>query len=161
MIPTPEVKKAQYGIEIGQYFSIIECNRTKANFWFDLALLTILLSAITSAFANIHLHKWLGGGMAIAVLIHLILHWRWIQAISKQFLNKMPFQLWLKAILNILSLAVFLLLILSGAVVALIYAPGVTHFHEMCFLNFLALMLFHLTLNWKWLASKVKYRRIK
>jgi hypothetical protein len=161
MIPTPEVKKAQYGIEIGQYFSIIERNRTKANFWFDLVLLTSLLFTITSAFANIHLHQWLGGGMAIAVSIHLILHWRWIQAISKRFLNKMSFQLRLKAVLNVLTLTVFLLLILSGAVVALIYAPGVTHFHEMCFLIFLTLMLFHLTLNWKWPVSKVRYRQIK
>lgn len=99
--------------------------------------------------------------MAMAVLIHLILHWRWIQAINKQFLRRMSFQLRLKAVLNVLILTIFLLLILSGAVVALIYAPGVTHFHEVCFFIFLALMLFHLTLNWKWVESKVKYRRIK
>lgn len=155
MIPRPEVKKAQYGFEIGQYLSIIGSSRTKANFWFDLALLTSLLSTITSAFVNIHLHKWLGGGMAMAVFIHIILHWRWIQAISKRFLRKMPFQLRLKAVLNVLILTVFLLLILSGAVVSMIYAPDVTHFHKSCFYIFLALMLFHLTLNWKWVTSEV------
>jgi hypothetical protein len=158
MIPRSEINKTQYGLELGQYLSIIGSNRSKVNFWFNLALLTILLSTITSAFVDIHLHKWLGGSMAIAVFIHLILHWRWIEAVSTRFLQKMPFQLRLQAVLNVLILTVFLLLILSGAVVALIYAPGVTHFHEVCSFIFLALMLLHLTFNWKWLASKVKCR---
>jgi hypothetical protein len=161
MTPKPAAKKAQYGLEIGQYFSIIERNRTKANIWFDLALSTILLSTLTSAFVNIHLHKWLGGGMAVVVFIHLVLHWRWIEAVSTRFLRKMPFPLRFKAVLNVLSLAVFLLLILSGAVVSLIYAPGATHFHKLCFFIFIGLALFHLALNWKWVASYVKCKRIK
>ena len=161
MIPRSDVKKAQYGFEMGQYLSIIGSSRTKVNFWFDLALLTILLSTITSAFVNIHLHKWLGGGMAVVVFINLVLHWRWIEAVSTRFLRNMPFPLRFKAVLNVLSLAVFLLLILSGAVVSLIYAPGVTHFHKLCFFIFIGLVLLHLALNWKWVASYVKCRRIK
>jgi hypothetical protein len=43
----------------------------------------------------------------------------------------------------------------------LVYAPGVTHFHGVCTYIFFGLTLFHLALNWKWVASYVKCRRIK
>jgi hypothetical protein len=131
-------------------------NQTTFNFWLDLALLALVLAAITSAFVDIQWHKWLGGSMVAAVAIHLAWHWRWVQAIGARFLGKMSTSLQLKVILDVLLLTAFLLLTVSGVIVAMIYAPSVTRFHNFCFDTFLGLVFLHLALNWKWLANSVK-----
>jgi hypothetical protein len=131
-------------------------NQTTFNFWLDLALLALVLAAITSAFVDTYWHKWLGGSVGVAVAIHLVWHWRWIQAIGVRFLGRMSPSLRLKAVLDTLLLIAFLLLIMSGVIVAMIYAPNVTRFHNFCFYTFLGLVFFHLALNWNWLANSVK-----
>lgn len=125
------------------------------NFWQDLMTLFLLLIVILTAFTNTRLHIWLGVGMVAAVSIHLALHWRWLGAMSRRFTKKMPRRVRLKLILNLVLLAVFLLLICSGIIVALIYAPVVTAFHNVCFYLFAGLIALHLVLNWKWIASQL------
>ncbi len=161
MIPTQEMKKSRRVFEMERYRRTgFKINKTTINFWFDLALLTLVLSTLVSAFVNISTHKWLGGSMVAAVSFHLALHRQWIQAISQRFLKMMSTQLRFKAVLDVLLLTVFLLLIMSGIIVSLIYAPKITRFHNFCFYIFISLMLFHLALNWKWIAGNVK-RKMK
>jgi cytochrome b561 len=58
-------------------------------FGFDLVLLILLPSTITSVFINTTAHKWLGFVTTMAILIHLALHWAWINAARKRFLKQM------------------------------------------------------------------------
>ena len=131
-------------------------NKTKINLWLDIGVFVALVAAALSAFIDTLMQKWLAGGLVIAVSIHLALHWPWIEAISKRFLKKMPRQVRLKAIVDVLLLAVFILLVTSGGVVSLIYAPRVTHFHSLCSYLFIGLIALHLALNRKWIANSVK-----
>ncbi|MDJ0753577.1 MAG: DUF4405 domain-containing protein [Ardenticatenaceae bacterium] len=126
-------------------------SKTKINFWQDLLTFCLLLAAILTAFTDTRLHTWLGLGMAVAVFIHLILHWRWLLSMSGRFMKKMGHQIRFKVILDLALLIVFLLLMGSGIIVALIYAPNVTAFHNLCFYLFAVLTTLHLTLNWKWI----------
>ena len=128
-------------------------SKTKINFWQNVATCLFFLAATVTAFTNIHLHKWVGLGMGSMVLLHLALHWQWLAAMSRRFTKKMPRRIRFKLILDYLLLAVFLLLIFSGIIVSLIYAPGVTAFHNACFYLFTGLTSLHLALNWRWILS--------
>jgi hypothetical protein len=88
------------------------------------------------------------------VFIHLELHWDWIKSIVQRFFKPMPIKVRLKTILNALMFADFMLLSMSGFIVANIYAPNVTRFHNTSMYVFIGLLLLHLALNWKWLYSK-------
>lgn len=56
-------------------------------------------------------------------------------------------------------LVLFLLLLFSGMIVALIYAPNVTAFHNFCFYLFTGLGALHLALNWKWIRHNASRLR--
>ena len=139
----------------------IKLNKTKINFWVDLGLFVLILLTIAFAFIDIPTHKWFGYGMLAAVAVHLALHWAWIKAIGQRFLKKMPLQMRIKAIIDMAMLIVFLLLTMSGVIVSLIYAPNITHFHNICFYILTALLLLHLTLSWKWIAAQAKRMWVK
>lgn len=127
-------------------------NKTTIRFWQDLLTFLLLIATVLTAYFDTTLHKWLSAGMSIAILVHLILHWQWLVAMSKRLLKKMPIQLRLKLILDLALLVVFLLLTFSGIIVALIYAPNVTAVHNVCFYLFIGLTGTHLALNWQWIV---------
>ena len=126
-------------------------SKTKLNFWQDAVTLLIFIAVAVTAFTNVQLHKWIGLGLSIIVFIHLALHWQWLVSMSKRFTKKMSVKLRLKLLLDWVLLLLFLLLTFSGIIVALIYAPNVTAFHNVCFYLFTGLSAAHLALNWKWI----------
>jgi hypothetical protein len=130
-------------------------NPTTINFWLDLGLLAIFLSAIASAFLTRSIHPWMGASMAAGVLIHFSLHWKWIAATAQRILKPMPIQVRVKALVDALMLIDFILLALSGGIVSLIYAPRVTSFHAWCMYTLITLIAIHLAFNWKWLYTKI------
>jgi hypothetical protein len=79
-------------------------NRTKLNYWIDIGLalsfFTTFITGLikwpgliklmgTSAYRTLHfrnisiIHDWSGLMMGLLVVIHLILHWKWIVAVTK------------------------------------------------------------------------------
>lgn len=128
-------------------------SKTKINFWQDLLTFLLLVTVTLTAYTNTSQHKWLGICIVITVFIHLMLHWRWLATMSKQFTKKIPRRARYKLILDLALLIVFILLSFSGIIVALIYAPSVTVFHNLCFYLFAGFVVLHLVLNWKWIMN--------
>ena len=139
MVPTPDATRPRPALTVSQ---VHRASRTitpaTLNLGLDLTLAALFLATITSAFVDIHLHKWLGGIIVVMVAVHLVWHRRWIQAIGARFLGQMSALLRLKAILDICLLLAFLLLTTSGLIVSIIYSPRVTRFHNFCFYIFLS-----------------------
>lgn len=133
-------------------------NRANLNFWFDLLLFGLISATVASAFLNVQLHTYLGGAMALALIGHLALHWTWLCSVAGRIL-KVPQQVRLKALVDVAMLAVLVPMLLSGGIVALIYAPAVSRFHSYsCYLCG-GLLLVHLALNARWIAARIKGRR--
>lgn len=130
-------------------------SQTTLNFFLDVCLFLLFLASFASAYLGKSIHPWLGGGVAAVVFIHLNWHWDWIKAMGQRILKPMPVKVRVKVVLGVLLLIDFTLLAMSGFIVANIYAPNVTRFHNICMYIFVGLLLIHLALNWKWLYSKV------
>lgn len=132
-------------------------NRATLHFWFDMMLFGLLVGTAVSAFLNVQLHTYLGGALTLALLGHLVLHWSWISALAGRFL-KTPRPVRLKALVDASLLLVLIPLLLSGGIVALIYAPAVTRFHSYACYLFSGLIVLHLSLNARWIMGKLKRR---
>jgi len=74
---------------------------TKLNYWIDiLSLITFSPTAVTSIafFFNINtgiqrytlimIHDWFGMAFIVLMLIHLVLHFNWLTAMTKSFFKK-------------------------------------------------------------------------
>lgn len=132
-------------------------NKTALNFWFAIVLLLLFVLTAVTAYTDKQLHQTLGLMLAAAVPPHLWLHWSWIQAMVARLRQVKP-ALRMKIALDGGLLLLFALLIMSGLIVMLIWAPAVVHFHTWMFYGFGALVFAHLALNVKWLYSQLKRR---
>jgi len=88
---------------------VLQLNRTKLNYWIDVGLaISFFICFITglikwpglikligtSAYRTLHfrnisiIHDWSGLIMGLLVIIHLVLHWKWIVAVTKNIIIK-------------------------------------------------------------------------
>lgn len=132
-------------------------NKTAINYWLDLVVFALFISTGITAYLDKSLHETLGIISALVMPAHIGFHWSWITAMISRIRKIKPKQR-LKVGLNLLLFGSFLLLILSGLIVAWIWAPAVSEFHTTLFFGFLLLVAAHLALNWKWLQSQTKRR---
>ena len=54
----------------------------------DLGLLAGYLLSFYLDLTGVNLHQWLGVGVTVLALIHLILHWDWVTAVVNRFFGK-------------------------------------------------------------------------
>ena len=75
------------------------------NYWVDLAMALVALVLALSAFLLwvilpqgyfpsrlvwLEIHKWSGLAVALAVVVHLALHWRWLWSMTRRHLVRTP-----------------------------------------------------------------------
>lgn len=68
-------------------FSLSE---TLRNFWIDIALLIAFVVDMNIRFTSLSVHEWLGVALGIVLIYHLLLHWDWVQTITKRIVSKLP-----------------------------------------------------------------------
>lgn len=129
--------------------------KAAANFWLDVLLLGALSANALVAFIDPSLHVLLGAILISILGIHLFLHWRfWAAAPKGLWQGKLRFQ-W-KWLLSGALLIAFLPTVLSGMIVALIYAPKVSDFHRSSAAVFSVFVVIHLYAHRKWIAYQFK-----
>lgn len=137
---------------------LVRPNMTRINVWVDLVLGGLLVGTIVSAYLDKSTHIIFGSTALGGVVLHLGLHWRWIIATTSR-LRQIPARTQRSLLLVVLLLLTFIPLLLSGMVVALIYAPQVSAFHTWVFYLFAGLVLTHLILCWRWIIARLRRRR--
>jgi hypothetical protein len=129
--------------------------KAAANFWLDVLLLGALSTNVLTAFIDPSLHVPSGIILMLTMGVHLFLHWRlWTSVPTGLRQGKLRIQ-W-KWLLSGALLMTFIPTVLSGMIVALIYAPKVSDFHRLSAIVFSILVVIHLYTNRKWIACQFK-----
>lgn len=138
----------------------------RKNLAVDVVALAVYLVVANPALTGIGLHEWLGLGVLVVFLVHGAVHVEWILDVV---LASRKHSSWMRTgnlVLDVLILVVFMVvtvsgLLISGAVLPTfgLYAPGYYFWdplHAVAAKVLLALLLVHVVLHWKWLASFLK-----
>jgi len=143
-----------------------QLNQTKINLAVDAGIFIGFLIADTPHFTGMAIHEWLGIAFAAAIVTHLLLHWRWVVAVTQRFLSKAPWQARLNYILNLLLFIDFTIIILSGLMISQEALPSLglslesggawKELHHLSSDLSLALIGLHVALHWQWLVKAVK-----
>ena len=142
--------------------------KAKRNLYLDVASGIGYLVALYPAWTGLQWHEWLGVAIGGALLTHLLLHWRWVMAITKRLLGKLAARARIRYVVDGALLIAFLALMGSGVVISSVfempYRLGLSigafafwiRVHAISSDVTVALVSLHLALHWRWIAENVK-----
>jgi len=154
------------GQQKGSEVNEMKTYRTTINLLLDLALAIAFLVSFQPVLTGLAIHEWLGLALGGALLLHLLLHWRWAIGVARKWLCKLPFKTRIYTIVDASLLVAFLTIIGSGvamsrAVLSLFGLTGSTGsawfvIHKWSSMLTLGLIGIKLVLHRTWFAALVK-----
>ena len=81
---------------------------------------------------GIAFHEWFGIALGLILILHLVMHWRWVVNIVKKFFKRNGLMQHLKLVLDIFGFAAFFTIIISGMLISRSVLPtlGLTGLHS-------------------------------
>ena len=139
---------------------------SKTNYLIDFSVFIAFLFIMDPRATGIANHEWLSVAFTLVIIIHLLLHWTWIVAVSKRFLRKLVVQARLNFILNIFFFIFMTVAIFTGIMISEVALPlfGI-HFEKNFTWRFLhnlsaditlIILGLHIALHWKWIVLMTK-----
>jgi hypothetical protein len=144
----------------------IKINQTLKNFWVDIIIFFAFVIDMNVSFTGLVIHEWLGLGLGIVIIIHLLFHWEWIVCTIKKVLKAMSGMNRFKSILDILLFLDFVILGMTGVMISEVIMRSLGfHIARSSFWRWLhvtsadwAIYLtgLHLAINWRWVVATSK-----
>ncbi len=138
-------------------------SKTLINVVIDLALLVAFLVVIDEKSTGVVIHEWLGVGIFLVIVVHVLLHWDWVVGITKRFFKKLKAEPRINYFVDLGIFIGFITIIFSGLMISEIVMPLVglrgtggmfwkqLHYQATDITLYLAAI--HLALHWRWIKS--------
>jgi hypothetical protein len=137
----------------------------KTNFLIDTAIFVAFLIAMEPRFGGLAVHEWLSLALAATIVVHLLLHWKWIVTVGAQFFRRLWHNSRLKFVVDSLLFIAFVAVVTSGVMISRVILPafGVEIQAGRVWLWLhtesadLAVLLLgvHFALSWKWIWDRL------
>jgi hypothetical protein len=141
-------------------------NPNRTNLWIDMAALVAFLAAFAPYSTGIPIHEWLGIAVGGVIIVHLLLHWDWIDKTTRSLFGKMPARKRINAILNALFFIDTVIIIFTGLIISevvlpvlgitIAFAPVYITIHNLTANIAVLITGLHIALHWKWIVKAVQ-----
>src|SRR5512133_3082371 len=138
----------------------------KTNLLVDSGIFAAFLVAMEPRLTGIAVHEWLGVAFAGTILVHLLLHWKWIIQVGRSFFVKLFHTSRLKFVVDSLLFVAFLTVMLSGMMISRSVLPFLnlqlgrsfimTRLHTVSTSAMLLMVGLHFALSWDWVVGMVR-----
>lgn len=138
----------------------------KTNLTLDFTIFTAFLAVVNPALTGMTIHEWLALAFAAAIVTHLLFHWKWLVAISKQFFKKLIHQSRLNYVVDALFFISMTAAMLSGLLISksvmstlgihLNANHGWESIHRLAADTSLIMLGLHFALHFKWVVAHLK-----
>ncbi len=138
----------------------------KRNLIVDGIALVVYLVAANPVVTGIGFHEWISLGLFVAFFVHVVLHIDWTLDTLRAAFSRPSFARVGNLVLDVLSLVSLTVVVVSGLLISGsvlptfgFYADGYYFWdplHSISAKVLLALLLVHVVVHWKWLASFIK-----
>jgi hypothetical protein len=115
---------------------------------------------------GLNLHQWLSIAAAAAAVLHLLMHWNWVKAVTARFFHHCSGQARSCYILDVLLFAGLVVIFLTGLVISSWFSLAVSSYgfwrliHLAASVISMAMLVLKLALHWKYIASVFKPVRL-
>lgn len=138
------------------------------NFGVDIVILLAFFVAYNAHLTGSSVHEWFSLAFGLMLLVHLLLHWRWVVSVTVKLLSKLPAMTRVGYVLNVLLLIDFGAILYSGLKMSREVVPALGgsisegrtwhSLHEMTSTIAILLVIVHIALHWKWIVDMVRRR---
>jgi len=145
--------------------------KTTRDLIIDAVLLAVYLIAANPATTGLLVHEWVSIGALLVALVHTVLHWDWTVETVKRFLGVLAVAPRWNLVIDAGMLAAFVAVMVSGFGVSRhvllafgYFAPGYFVWkpvHSISAVVLLALVVVHLVMHWRWIATAVRTRVVE
>jgi hypothetical protein len=133
----------------------------------DLVLTIGFVMLMSVPLTGLPLHEWIGIGLMLVVLVHLLSQWDWTMATSRRLLGTLTGRLRFTYVLNWALLVAVTLVMVSGLAMSEAALPrlGIVLPHQQFFWRpvhtlsanaILVLSGIHVGLNWRWVTNSLR-----
>lgn len=141
-------------------------NRT--NLLLDFGILGAFLLVMEPGLTGLAVHEWLALAFFGAILVHLLLHWKWITQVTLQFFRKLFHTSRLQYGVDVALLISFTAAMLSGLLISRVALPALnlslflgrnfawTRLHAASATSTLLLIALHFALHWDWVVTMTR-----
>lgn len=143
---------------------------TQTNLCADLVILLAFLVAMAPESTGLPIHEWLGLASGGTLIVHLILHWKWVVAVTRKVFQGQVHRSWWNYILDVVLFLWFFIAIVSGVMESRHVLPSFglaasrhslwENLHSGSAETLWLPVASHLLLHWKWIFKTVKQRLI-
>lgn len=138
----------------------------KTNLLIDLGIFGAFLVAMEPRLTGVAIHEWLSVAFAATVVVHILLHWKWVMTVGKTFFRKLWRISRLKFVVDVLLFVAVTGVMTSGLLISHSVVPALgialeenrafRVLHSLSADAALILMGVHFALNWKWVVAMLK-----
>jgi hypothetical protein len=138
----------------------------KTNLLIDLGIFGAFLIADQPRWTGIPIHEWLSIAFAATIIVHILLHWKWIMGVGGRYFKNLWHVSRLKFVVDLLLFVVVTAVIMSGLMISrsFLSAFGIyinasrnwRTIHDLSANLSLYLMALHVALSWKWVVGMSK-----
>jgi hypothetical protein len=139
----------------------------KTNLLLDAGIFAAFLIAMEPHLSGVAIHEWLSLALAATIVVHLLLHWKWIVGVGAKFFKKLWNTSRLKFGIDTLLFVDFVAIMLSGIMISRSALPvlgiQITQanvqwrlLHSLSADAGIWLVGLHFALNWDWVVTTVK-----
>ncbi len=144
----------------------ITFSQTKLNFFMDAGIFILLVVISATHSVSDFLHEWLTLLFIAPLLIHILLHWKWLTQVTKRFLGRLPGDVRFNYLWNFFLFILMTGVVFSGFMISRSLLPafgfrmGADRFwkeiHEVSADLLFVFLGVHLGMHWDWIWRRAR-----
>jgi hypothetical protein len=138
----------------------------KAKLVMDILVAGLVLALLSTSLTGLAWHEWLGIGVGTVLIVHLLLGWKWIAAITSRLFQSLPGLTRITYVVDFTLFVAMTLTIYSGLMISRVAIPDLglngaapnffwRGLHSFASRALLVLVGLHLAISWNWIVSTV------
>lgn len=136
------------------------------NLFIDLTALAAFFIAFEPHMTGETIHEWLSVALAGVLVVHILLHWKWVVQVTKRFVQQMRASVRLNYLVNALTFLAYVAVMLSGIMISksVLGTFGLQGVHDQAWRMLhnlsanaaLYMTALHFALHWKWVLHAMR-----
>jgi cytochrome b len=136
-------------------------NPTKRNLYLDIGIASAFLIALSPDLTGNTIHEWFGLTFLGTLLVHLLLHWKWVVAITKKIFGTMPLKTRINYLLMLALLGSFAATGITGYTMGEAVGLGretdlIEDLHELFANLSIGIVGAHVLMHTKWILNAIQ-----